>query len=88
MKVTVSGAVRHLCPYRDEVDDGTAEITLSVTGGEDAPELHSIADTLADYAAVRISHEELTRAFYRLFHADKVVTRWKTAGLDVVVEVP
>ena len=89
--MTVTAPVRHLCPFKDEVDDGTVRITYSLAGR--TLELHSLRawlDTLADRT---VSHEDLTRALSdTLTHehhlADvRVVTEWETAGMHVVVTV-
>lgn len=85
MKVTVTGVVRHLCPYVDEVDHGEVELTFHVADG-DGPELHSLAHRLRDYEDERISHEAFTRTLLDVTDAERVVTRWTTAGLAVTCE--
>lgn len=85
MKVTVAGAVRHLCPYRDEMDEGTVELTFDVPAG-DGPELHGLAAQI-DYSEIRLSHEDMTRSLLELTDAQRVVTRWHTAGLDVTCDL-
>lgn len=87
MRVTVTGPVRHLCPYRDEVDRGHAELTFDVVEG-DAPELHALSELLAGHAAEdTISHEDFSRHLLHATGAARVVTRWTTAGLDVTCDL-
>ncbi len=87
MKVTITADVQHLCPYRDEVDQGIAAITLDVPSG-DAPELHDMRSRLDGWAVRKISHEAMTREIAAYFRAIRVVTTWRTAGMEVVCDVP
>lgn len=89
MKLTVAFNVQKVCPYQDEVDTGRAEVTYDVSGG-DGPELHDLSrelerkcDAVADQPK---SHEAFTRWLLHETGARDVVTRWRTADLDVVVE--
>lgn len=86
MKMTVTAAVRKLCPYRDEIDEGTVIITFDVYEG-DGPELHEVADYLASYAVVPMSHEAFTRMVASDYDA-AVTSAWTTAGMAVTVDVP
>lgn len=87
MHVTVP--VTHLCPYADEVDRGVVEIRWTTAGA--TLELHALADYLAGYATDRISHEALTDSVQAALEAlpgisdVHVLTRWETAGAEVVV---
>lgn len=73
--------ITHLCPYREERDVGTVELTFSGP----APELHGLADRLAVFAEVKITHEELTEML-AVETGASVVTKWITAGLEVEVQ--
>jgi NADPH-dependent 7-cyano-7-deazaguanine reductase QueF len=80
VRTVVRSAIVHLCPYRDERDIGTVELTFNGP----APELHALADRLRSSANEKITHEALTeRLAYETEAA--VVTRWVTAGLEVEV---
>lgn len=89
VRVTITSAMRHLCPHVDEVDNGT--VTLAWTCAGQTLELHSLAAYLQSFAGERISHEELTRqlqADLATLHgiADVAVTSaWATAGMAVDV---
>lgn len=80
MNTIVTSPITHLCPHVDEVDHGT--ITLHFAGS--APELHEVRRFLDSYAAVKITHEELTEQIAEAYGC-AVSTRWRTAGLDVEV---
>jgi NADPH-dependent 7-cyano-7-deazaguanine reductase QueF len=79
--VRVTGPIRHLCPHRDEVDEGTISVEWNCDGVA-TYELHALAVYFASFATSTISHEELTQ-----FIADElcaqVTTTWNTAGLEV-----
>ena len=86
MKVTVTADATKLCPYADETDHGTVEVTFDVADG-DAPELHALGKTLeAAYGQAR-SHEEFTRWVGESTGAVRVLTRWRTAGMDVTCDL-
>jgi len=90
VRVTVTGALQHLCPHVEEVDHGAVEVAWTCAGG--TLELHSLRKYLDSYAQQRISHEELTH----LLREDlagvsgitdvRVITTWTTAGLSVHVQ--
>lgn len=86
--VTAWGDLSHLCPYRDETDNGRVRVVWQTEG--QTIELHSLADYFASYADSRMSHEEITD---RIRHDLStilgltllmVTTEWDTAGLEVV----
>ncbi len=87
MRVTVTTAVTHACPFVPETDVGI--ITVSWT--DVIVELHELAAYIASYADVQITHEAMTEqvaGHVRNLGAGDVhvQTRWRTAGLDVVVD--
>lgn len=86
--IAVTGALAHRCPYRDEDDRGTAEVTW-VTDGRTV-ELHSLAGLLGSFRDEQVSHEDVTDRIATALDvpgvADvRVVTRWVTAHLEVRV---
>lgn len=81
MRTIVRSRITHLCPYREERDVGTVEMTFSGP----APELHGLADRLQVFAEVKITHEELTEML-AVETGASVVTKWITAGLEVEVQ--
>lgn len=86
MRVTISGAVSKLCPYRQELDVGRVTLELDVSDG-DGPELHAVAAYLGAFADRALSHEEFTRIVAADLAAG-VVSTWTTAGLEVTCAVP
>jgi hypothetical protein len=89
--VTIKGAARKRCPYRDERDEGTVELTFDLPSG-DAPELHKLSsDLLSGSEDWEVSHEEYTRSLFNAYTEDgciRAVTTWHTAGLEVSCAVP
>lgn len=85
--LTATAPLRHLCPFKDEVDEGTVTSGWSTCGS--TLELHSLAAYLTSWAEQTISHEELTDAIRRDLesvpgiYAPTVETRWTTAGMGV-----
>jgi len=88
--VTAQSAIKHLCPFKDEVDIGTIAISWACRGF--TIELHSLASYLNSYAENAISHEDLVA----MVAADlqtlgdgitvrSVTVRFTTAGIDVEV---
>lgn len=79
----------HRCPFRDEVDEGFIELTW-VTAGSTL-ELHALHAWLAGFEHDVISHEGITADIAEHLGAlpgiddVQVVTRWRTAGAEVVV---
>lgn len=88
--VTARAQIKHLCPFKDEVDTGTATITWTCAGW--TIELHSLAEYLASFANQAISHECLAasitadlQALGDLIAVQSVTARFTTAGIDVEV---
>lgn len=90
VRVTVISTVRHLCPFKTEVDHGTVRISWSTTLGQTV-ELHALAALLRRYDDTEISHEqwtaEVAAAIETGAEVDGLVveTEWITAGLNVRV---
>ena len=87
MRIVIKGAVRKMCPYKNEVDLGSVEFTFDITEG-DGPELHELAATLAEFPDWSVSHEGFTRSLFDTWSTAglvRVETTWTTAGLDVTV---
>lgn len=82
-----SGALRHMCPFVKEVDNGTITITWGTRGA--TLELHALRRYLDTFRDREISHEDLTD----LIRTDlaglsgltnvRVETTWDTAGMEV-----
>lgn len=91
VRVSITGPLRHQCPHVDEADVGEIDLSWNCDGG--TLELHSLAEYLASWADVAISHEALTAQILAdLVGLDaiefvRVTTRWRTAGLDVEVSI-
>jgi len=85
----VSGYLRHRCPFAPEIDEGTVEIRLVIDAS--TVELHSLRRYLATFADEALPHEALTDLVASELAAAlnprsiEVVTRWRTAGFEVVV---
>jgi NADPH-dependent 7-cyano-7-deazaguanine reductase QueF len=83
----VTAPIRHICPFRDEVDDGSITITWRTLNG--TFELHDLREYLKSFAEVKISHESLTDTIYRELSSAPsiriidVETTWRTAGMEV-----
>lgn len=87
-RVTVRSAITHLCPFRPERDLG--QIEASWVG---VIELAFVASEFTAYDKREITHEELTaRIGTRLTEMGgtdvRVVTWWRTDGLDVEITWP
>lgn len=83
--VTVHAELRHLCPFRDEVDQGHITVSWRIDGY--TFELHDLAAYFATFHDVTISHEELTGRIAAEL-GDSVVnvtTHWQTAGMATCV---
>jgi NADPH-dependent 7-cyano-7-deazaguanine reductase QueF len=86
--MTITAPLVHRCPFREEIDQGTAQITWTTAG--DTLELHDLVDWLDSFAEEVVSHEALTAhiahclAEYDGITDVQVVTRWTTAGAEVV----
>jgi NADPH-dependent 7-cyano-7-deazaguanine reductase QueF len=88
--VALNAPIRHLCPFKDEVDSGTITITWTCAGF--TIELHSLASYLAQFSDSAISHEDLVEfialdmdALGNGIAATSVTARFTTAGLGVEV---
>lgn len=90
--VTVTGPLHHLCPYKDEADNGT--VTIVWRSESTTFELHSLATFLGYWRSKRISHEELAdEIFEQLRHLSakcapnvrSVTACFTTAGMTVEV---
>lgn len=80
----------HRCPFRDEVDEGRIDLTWTTVGS--TLELHALATWLDSFKGDVISHEDLTADIAEHLgdlpgiDGVQVVTRWVTAGVEVVVK--
>ena len=80
--------IQHMCPFVNEVDNGTVRITWDADGW--TLELHSLRAYLNTFHDREISHEELTdeiRAEIGSRHGInnvKVESTWRTAGMEVL----
>lgn len=87
VRVTVTAPIRHLCPFKDEIDDG--ELTLSWRTDHSTVELHSLRHFLGVFADARISHEEVVSEIWGAMNrvdgirSVSVSTTWRTAGMKV-----
>lgn len=85
--MTATAPLRHLCPFFEEVDDGTITITWSTCGN--TIELHKLGEYLNQFSDNVISHEDLTDKIrfdleaLQGIYALTVSTTWQTAGMDV-----
>lgn len=87
MRITVTGPVSKLCPFKDEVDHGTVELTFDAA---EAPELHALAAALQAHDR-KITHEAYTAEVYEAWEPHgcvSVTSSWTTAGLSVTCAVP
>jgi NADPH-dependent 7-cyano-7-deazaguanine reductase QueF len=89
--VSVTAPLTHLCPFRDEIDEGTVTISWDVAGG--TLELHSLRRYLDRFRASKLSHEEATARIFHDLSSEvgvrllSVSSTWSTAGMEVAVEV-
>lgn len=86
--VSVTMPLRHLCPFKSEVDQGEVTLTWNAMGS--TLELHSVREWLDGYANHTVSHEDLTGILLdTLIDLElgglSVTTRWETAGGTVTV---
>lgn len=80
--ITVYRELRHLCPFKGELDIGRVKIELCSADGW-TTELHSLDEYLQAFAILEISHEELTDVIAVDTRAIRVTTYWRTAGMEV-----
>lgn len=82
-----TAGVQHMCPFVNEVDNGSVTITWDTDGW--TLELHALRKYLNTFSDREISHEELTseiRAELNSHHginAVAVESAWRTAGMEV-----
>lgn len=87
LRMVVRSEFRHLCPFRQEVDDG--RITVAWTTAGATFELHALRAFLDQFRDVVISHEYLTATVRELLGLAEgvegldVLTEWGTAGMGV-----
>lgn len=85
-----SGPLKHRCPFKDELDEGTVEIVWRTAGR--TMELHSLREYLDSHEERVISHEDLTEEIRATLSSLPgitnvgVTTRWHTAGFVVAAE--
>jgi len=87
VRVSATAPLQHMCPFVQEVDNGTVTILWDTDGW--TFELHSLRDYLNTHKDREISHEDLTaelRAELASHHGINnvtVETKWRTAGMEV-----
>lgn len=83
--VTVHTELCHLCPFRDEVDQGHITVSWLIDGY--TFELHDLAAYFATFGDMKISHEELTGRIAAELGGSvvNVTTHWQTAGMAIAV---
>lgn len=87
VRMTATAAIQHMCPFVQEVDNGTIAVSWRANGW--TLELHALRDYLNSFHDREISHEELTeeiRAELSGRHGIEELTvksTWKTAGMEV-----
>lgn len=85
--MSASADIQHMCPFVQEVDNGSIAITWRAEGW--TFELHSLRAYLNTFADREISHEDLTeeiRAELNGHHGltiEAVSTTWRTAGMGI-----
>ena len=87
VRMSATADIQHMCPFVNEVDNGT--ITIGWTADGWTLELHSLRGYLNTFNYREISHEELTeevRAELSTHHGINdinVNSTWRTAGMEV-----
>lgn len=87
LTMSSTSPIRHLCPFKDETDDGTITVSWRTLNG--TIELHSLRAYFQSFAEAQISHESITDTIYRelqripSIRVLDVSTTWKTAGMAV-----
>ena len=87
LTMSATSPIRHLCPFKDEADDGTITVAWRTLNG--TLELHSLRAYFRSFAAAEISHESITDTIYRELQRIPSVrvldvsTTWDTAGMGV-----
>lgn len=88
--VTTTSNLRHLCPFKDEIDNGEVTITWRPDG--ETFELHALAAYLRGYEQSPVSHEAITDRIQLDLSTTpgvtgvRVETTWLTAGFRVQVQ--
>lgn len=87
VQMSATADIQHLCPFAEEIDNGTATITWQAAGW--TLELHSLREYLNTFHDREISHEDLTEeiraelsSHLGISHVT-VNTSWRTAGMGV-----
>lgn len=89
-RITITGQLVHQCPHVNETDNGT--VTISWTCNGETLELHGLAQYLASFRGVPVTHETITEQIRGDLAAIDgiedvtVSTTWTTAQLAVRVE--
>lgn len=90
--VNANARVVHLCPHVEERDDGSVQIEWRCRGA--TLELHALANYLATFEQVAISHEHLVHEIREHLEqqpgikAVRVSARYTTAGIDTTITQP
>lgn len=86
MKVTMTAAITHRCPFADDIDIGlvTIEHQPDPDDRDDVIELWGLRAFLASFHDAKITHEEVTTAIAEQYPGAHVTTRWRTADIDLV----
>lgn len=90
VEVSVTMPAVHMCPFKNEVDEGSVTLSWLTRNGRTI-ELHSLRALLDSADEWEVSHEAYTASLRHLLVGDfpeiTVVSTWHTAGGDVVVRV-
>jgi NADPH-dependent 7-cyano-7-deazaguanine reductase QueF len=87
VRVTATSPIQHLCPFVDEVDNGTITITWRTNGA--TFELHSLRKYISGFKVSEISHEALTDLIRHDLSTERgislisVESSWTTADMEV-----
>lgn len=89
VRMSAEFTARHLCPFREEIDDGTVTVSWVTSHGVTF-ELHALADAIGAREGEEVSHErwtaDLTARLAEVDVADLAVTStWTTAGATITV---
>lgn len=87
VRLSAKASIRHLCPFVQEVDNGTLTVAWDADGW--TLELHALHAYLGTFAEREISHEELTAevqaelSSHHGINNVSVTSSWRTAGMEV-----
>lgn len=87
VRVSATSPIQHMCPFVQEVDNGTITISWDTAGW--TLELHALRAYLNTFRDREISHEELTAEIeaelsgFVGIEAVTVATTWRTASMEV-----